>query len=44
MIELQSVMNKMIKVIGVGIVNGASQGKQFIGWLPFEQVKVLKEV
>lgn len=44
MIELQSVMNKMIKVIGVGIVNGAPQGKQFIGWLPFEQVKVLKEV
>ena len=44
MIELSSVMNKMIKVIGVGIVNGVPQGKQFIGWLPFEQVKVLKEV
>lgn len=37
-------MNKMIKVVGVGIISGEAQGKQFIGWLPFEQIKVLKEV
>ncbi len=43
-IELQSVMNKMIKVIGVGIVNGEAQGEQFFGWLPFEHIKVLKEL
>lgn len=43
-VEIQNIMNKMIQIIGVGVVNGSACGEQFYGWLPFEQIKVLQEL
>lgn len=43
--EVNSVLNKMIQVTAVPIINGeAVYTKQFYGWLPFDHIKVIKQI
>lgn len=43
--EVNSVMNKMVQVTAVPIINGeAIYKEQFYGWLPFDQIKVIKQL
>lgn len=43
--EINSILNKMVQVTAVPVINGeAIYIKQFYGWLPFDQIKIIKQL
>jgi hypothetical protein len=43
--EINSILNKMVQVTAVPVINGeAIYNKQFYGWLPFDQIKIIKQL